>query len=335
MRPLAKLCLVTIFAIATLAFPAAGPVTAQSVAALRAELDRAGTRMEQAAEGFNAARLKRSRLDGELATARHRVAESQGKLNTARGKLGFVVRNLYMHPAAGLGTFFQAHSYGELERGSAIASRLALSTDTLILQVRKAKAEEQSTASNLKSLRDQARDDELAMANERRAAASAYANTKRLLAAANGAVARELEAERLAGLRAAPALAKESIHFTGKISPGAATAVRVAEAQIGKPYVWGAAGPDSFDCSGLTMYAWAAAGVRMDHYTGSQYAAFPRVPLDQLAPGDLVFFGSDLHHEGMYEGNGIMIHAPHTGDYVKRSSIWEMGSPPVGAVRPS
>ena len=59
-----------------------------------------------------------------------------------------------------------------------------------------------------------------------------------------------------------------------------------------------------------------------------------RVALPDLAPGDLVFFGGDLHHVGIYEGGGVMIHAPHTGDYVKRTSIWAMGEPPVGAVRP-
>jgi cell wall-associated NlpC family hydrolase len=58
------------------------------------------------------------------------------------------------------------------------------------------------------------------------------------------------------------------------------------------------------------------------------------VPLSQLAPGDLVFFGSDLHHVGIYAGGGVMIHAPQTGDYVKKTSIWGMGSAPVGAVRP-
>jgi cell wall-associated NlpC family hydrolase len=82
------------------------------------------------------------------------------------------------------------------------------------------------------------------------------------------------------------------------------------------------------------MYAWAAAGVGMSHYTGAQWSEFPHVPLDQLAPGDLVFFGGDLHHVGIYEGGGVMIHAPQTGDFVKRTSIWGMGSPPVGAVRP-
>src|SRR5207247_1539952 len=97
MRLLAKLCLVTLVAGAAGAAPRAGD--AQTVSALRAQLDQAGNRLEHAAEAYNEARLKRSHLDGRLAHARTDVSRSQARLNTARGKLGVAVRNLYMHPA--------------------------------------------------------------------------------------------------------------------------------------------------------------------------------------------------------------------------------------------
>ena len=115
-------------------------------------------------------------------------------------------------------------------------------------------------------------------------------------------------------------------------SPGAARAVATAKAQLGKPYVFATAGPNTFDCSGLTSFAWASAGVSMEHWTVAQYHAFPAVPLDSLAPGDLVFFGTDLHHEGMYIGGGLMIHAPYTGTVVQISSVFMNNI--VGAVRP-
>jgi cell wall-associated NlpC family hydrolase len=101
-----------------------------------------------------------------------------------------------------------------------------------------------------------------------------------------------------------------------------ATAVAYARAQLGKPYVFAAAGPDTFDCSGLTMAAWAAAGVRMPHYSGSQATMFPKVGWDQLQPGDIVVFYDDLHHVGLYIGGGQMIHAPQTGDVVKIAPAW-------------
>ena len=113
---------------------------------------------------------------------------------------------------------------------------------------------------------------------------------------------------------------------------GAATAIAEALRQLGKPYVFGTNGPDTFDCSGLTQWAWAKAGVSMDHYTGSQANAFPRVDPSQLQPGDLVFFNVDLGHMGMYIGNDQIVQAPRTGDVVKISSL-NQGNVVV-AVRP-
>ena len=101
----------------------------------------------------------------------------------------------------------------------------------------------------------------------------------------------------------------------------AQVAVRVAMSELGKSYVWGAAGPDHFDCSGLTMYAYAAAGVSLSHFTGAQWNEGRHVPESDLQPGDLVFFEKTLGHMGMYIGNGQFIHAPHTGDVVKISAL--------------
>ena len=101
-------------------------------------------------------------------------------------------------------------------------------------------------------------------------------------------------------------------------SPRAAAAIAYAEAQLGKPYEYAASGPNTYDCSGLTMMAWAAAGVSMPHYSGAQYAMFPHVPLDQLQPGDLLFWGpGGSEHVAMYIGGGLQIAATHTGDYVR------------------
>lgn len=115
-------------------------------------------------------------------------------------------------------------------------------------------------------------------------------------------------------------------------SPAAGVAVGEALRQLGRPYVFGTNGPDTFDCSGLTQWAWAKAGVAMPHYTVSQFRAFPRVALDQLQPGDLVFFNVDLGHMGMYIGNGQLVQAPRTGEVVKITPV--NARTVVGAVRP-
>ena len=115
-------------------------------------------------------------------------------------------------------------------------------------------------------------------------------------------------------------------------------AVQAAESQIGKPYEWGAAGPDTYDCSGLTMWAYAQVGVSIDHYTGYQWNEGAHIPTSALRPGDLVFFATDtsdpntIHHVGMYIGNGSMVEAPYTGANVRISPAFR--SDMIGAVRP-
>ncbi len=113
---------------------------------------------------------------------------------------------------------------------------------------------------------------------------------------------------------------------------GAAVAVAAARAQLGKPYMWGAAGPDAFDCSGLTQWVWSRAGVALSHYTGAQWNEGRRVSTSELMPGDLVFFGADLHHVGIYIGAGKMIDAPRTGTVVRIEDVWWARL--AGAVRP-
>ena len=110
-------------------------------------------------------------------------------------------------------------------------------------------------------------------------------------------------------------------------SGGVAAVIAFARAQLGEPYVWGGAGPNVWDCSGLTMMAWHQAGVSLSHYTGYQWAETDRVPISQLQPGDLVFYGTsgpNSHHVGLYIGGGMMIHAPNPSTVVKIASIYSM-----------
>jgi cell wall-associated NlpC family hydrolase len=113
-----------------------------------------------------------------------------------------------------------------------------------------------------------------------------------------------------------------------------------ALSQIGKPYQWGAAGLNSYDCSGLALEAWARAGVRLLHWTGFQWVSGPHVPLARLRRGDLVFFATNIadpatiHHVGIYIGNGLMVDAPYTGAFVRIDSIYAVGGL-IGATRPA
>ncbi|MER6946430.1 NlpC/P60 family protein [Nonomuraea sp. NPDC000554] len=131
-------------------------------------------------------------------------------------------------------------------------------------------------------------------------------------------------------------------------------AAAAALRQLGVRFSWGGGSPTGptkgvgrgaattgFDCSGLTLYAWSKAGMRLGHYTGTQFRQGHRIPLGDLRKGDLVFFGGgtgDPTHVGLYLGEGVMIHAPRTGDVVRRTRF--VGSPyygPLyrGAIRPA
>jgi cell wall-associated NlpC family hydrolase len=135
----------------------------------------------------------------------------------------------------------------------------------------------------------------------------------------------------------APAGPPPSGHSSGT-SSGAAAAIDYARAQLGKHYVWAAVGPETFDCSGLTMRAWEAGGVSLPHYSVAQYEQGEKVSLGELRRGDLVFFASDpndystIYHVGLYIGGGQMIEAPYTGADVRISSIYRDSL--FGAARP-
>ena len=133
-------------------------------------------------------------------------------------------------------------------------------------------------------------------------------------------------------LEKARADAREQAQAGPAVSGGAAAAVAYAMAQVGDAYVYGAAGPDAFDCSGLTMAAWAQAGVALPHSSGAQMGSGTPVSIDALQPGDLVFYYSPVSHVAMYIGNGQIVHAANPGSGVLVSSVSSM--PISGAVRP-
>jgi cell wall-associated NlpC family hydrolase len=171
--------------------------------------------------------------------------------------------------------------------------------------------------------------------------------TDKLLADADQRVVALVEAQERAATAAATAQAQAAIAAAhaalGSVTeapptPQAAAALDFAKAQLGKPYVWGATGPGSYDCSGLTGSAYRAAGISLPRTSREQWYAGTHVSLGELQPGDLLFWAYDtanpatIHHVALYAGNGLMIAAPHSGDVVKVQGVYLEGF--VGAVRP-
>ena len=132
--------------------------------------------------------------------------------------------------------------------------------------------------------------------------------------------------------KAAEAVASNPGNAVVAASGRAAAAVSFAMAQVGKSYVYGAAGPNAFDCSGLTMMAWAQAGVGLPHSSSAQYSSGPHISESELQPGDLVFYYSPISHVGMYIGGGKIVNALNPGAGIRISGLHDM--PYAGAVRP-
>jgi cell wall-associated NlpC family hydrolase len=144
-----------------------------------------------------------------------------------------------------------------------------------------------------------------------------------LTARQQAALRRQEALQRQAALRrqaARSAAGTTTATYTGPTSTQAGKAVAFAYAQLGKPYVWGATGPASYDCSGLVQAAWASAGVAIPRTTYEQWAALPHVPMSAIQPGDLIFF-DQIGHVAIYIGNNMIIDAPQPGQFVERISL--------------
>ncbi|WP_129841898.1 C40 family peptidase [Streptomyces sp. RFCAC02] len=293
---------------------------------------------ELATEAYNEATERAGAAEAELDRLRDQAARRTEALNDARDELGSQARADYR--AAGLPASVQLALASDpdeyLARAAAVdragtrrADRVAaLNNEVIALDRLRARAEEQAGAlADAQADADEQRaviEDRLAEAEDLLATLTEEERARALgTAGDDGRSARADGRTTLAGPAGSEA------------APGtrAAAAVAFAHAQLGKPYGWGATGPDAFDCSGLTQAAWRAAGVSLPRTSYSQAGAGTRVGRDQLAPGDLVFYYSGLSHVGIYVGGGQIIHAARTGTPVQYAPVDSM--PFAAAVRPA
>jgi peptidoglycan DL-endopeptidase CwlO len=340
-------------AIGLTAAPAAADSLAQQIAAAQKQLDALDAQAEAASERYNAARIALVTAQHDVATAEQRLAQAQARTAKLRTAIGAFVVAAYtgstLDDSLGITASDPQEFLDKLASLQAVSSRQAEALASVASAQRDqsaaqasadaALAAQKSSTQQMQNERDQvlaaaAKERDILQRLQVREAAAIKAAKAAAARAAAERAAVALRARAEAAAAAARALANQSAAGSPVVfgSGGARVAVQWAYKELGKPYVWGAAGPNSFDCSGLTQYVWAKAGVYLDHYTGSQWNEGRHVSRDQLRPGDLVFFGSDLHHVGIYIGNGNMIEAPHTGADVRISGAFR--SDYAGAVRP-
>jgi cell wall-associated NlpC family hydrolase len=329
--------------------PAAGAAPVDDkraeAASIQDAIEANGRRIGELAEQFNGAQLR-------LEQAQAAIDAAQARIDAARAEVARIKELVALRAAAVYRRAVQGRSLDGIDYDSAqdllsrrhYAAKQAGADDELLDQLAKAQRELAAEKQAAETARAEAAAEQQQIETTRADVEAANAEQQALLEQVNGEL-QALVAEEQRRRDAAAASDARSRYsggggagnpelFPDLPAPGAAAAAAIdfARAQLGKPYVYAASGPDAYDCSGLTMAAYRAAGISLPHYSGAQYSMLPKVPLGSMQPGDLVFWGpGGSNHVGLYIGDGLMIHAPHTGDVVKIAGVY--GSP-VGAARP-
>jgi cell wall-associated NlpC family hydrolase len=300
-------------------------------AQVEGKVDRLYQEAEVATEKYNGAKEKADAAERRLADLRDETARRQDRLNTAREALGSVATAQYrtggIDPAVQLALSADPEQYLDsaawIERAG---SRHAAAVSRVRAQLREIERLRGAARVELTSLTSRKAE----LKRHRETVTGKLAEARRLLS--------RLTAEQRARLGDDPGRATRSPGARDTLAAAhaapdsrAAAAVSYAYAKLGSPYVWGATGPDAFDCSGLIQAAYRAAGVSLPRTTYAQIDAGRRVSRGELLPGDLVFFYSGISHVGIYVGNGMMIHAPNPSAPVRLAPVDQM--PFAGATR--
>lgn len=302
-------------------------------AQVKARVDRLYREAEAATEKYNGAKERAQAAQRRLGGLRDEAARREDRLNTSREARGSAAAAEYR--AGGLDPSLRLALSSDPDRyldGAEFVERAGVRQKAELGRVREQLRE-------VEKLRGAARV-ELASLKSRQAELKRHKKTVTGKLSEARRLLSHLTARERARIAPAPeraALSSEraaaSSHAGRVTAPNsrAAAAVAFAHGKIGSPYVWGATGPHSFDCSGLVQAAYRAAGISLPRTTYTQINAGRRVSRSELAPGDLVFFYSGISHVGLYIGDGKMIHAPRPSSTVRVASITEM--PFTGAAR--
>lgn len=337
----------------------AGPAAADPIGSTQAQaaqisrqIDQLSLRVSQLSEQYDTARLRVDQVNARLAQARASMGATDGNLTAARLRVRAMAVSSYMSGGeiTNIG-LLMPKSVNELSQRNAYVHSLAGGTNAAIDALRQARAELNDQQAQLIAEQAAATKALASAESARRGAAAADAAERAVLARVQGQLAtlvsafqaqqRAASAARLqADLAARDATRASRSRSSAGLGgsglgasaaslppppPGAAGAVEEARRELGKPYVYGGSGPNSFDCSGLTAWAWGHAGHSLPHSAAAQYNVTTHVPVSALQPGDLVFFGSPPYHVGIYVGNGQMINALHSGTNVEYDSIYGVG----------
>ncbi|MFF3166694.1 NlpC/P60 family protein [Streptomyces sp. NPDC003273] len=299
---------------------------------VKAKVDTLYEQAEQATEKYNGANEKQQKLQKEISTIQDNVARGQQELNKLRDGLGSLATAQYrsggIDPSVQL--FLSADPDDYLDKASTLDQLSAQQVEALKKIQDKQRQLAQQRAEATDKLKDLAAT-RTELGNKKKEVQSKLAQAQKLLNTLTAKEKAALAAEQQRANRSS----SERVDLGNDTSASgrASAAFSAARSQIGKPYVRGATGPSSYDCSGLTSWAYAQAGVSIPRTSEAQSGIGTRLTRSQLQVGDLVFFFNDLHHVGLYAGNGQILHAPRTGTVVRYESMDTIGGPFMFGVR--
>jgi peptidoglycan DL-endopeptidase CwlO len=361
-----RLLTMTCLALALVAVSAA-PALADQLSEKQAEADRIerqiealNNKAEVATERFDAARSNYNELSEQVRASNAKLKKLKKRQKVLQSHLDTRANEMYRSgPLGFVSVLLSVDDFEELDSTVRVLTSMNAQDAATVSELKQTRAEEAQTNAKLSSDQAEADKQQKSMAANEKSVKSELASRQGVLDGVNGEV-RSILAQRKAAEEAAAAararaareaLAKQTASSTPKktssdsgssgssgggdapSSSKGAEAVRYAMTRIGKPYRYGASGPNAFDCSGLTMWSYGKAGVSLPHSSGAQYSEGPHISKSNLEPGDLVFFGRPIHHVGMYVGGGNFIEAPYTGLSVRVVSLGRR-SDYVGACRP-
>ncbi|MGW1022401.1 NlpC/P60 family protein [Streptomyces sp. NPDC002577] len=301
----------------------AAPSAKPSKDEVKAKVDKLYEEAEQATEKYDGAKEQQKKLEKQIGDLQDKVAREQDELNDLRDDLGSLASAQYrsggIDPAVQL--FLSSDPDDYLDKASTLDQLSSQQVEALrkIQEKQRSLTQERQEAADkladLATTRKELRENKEKVQGK---LAEAQKLLNSLTAAEKAALAAEQE-------RASRASERSALGSGQAASGRAAAAYSAAQSKIGSPYVYGASGPNSFDCSGLTSWAFAQAGVSIPRTSQAQASAGTRIySQSDLKVGDLVIFYSDWHHVGFYAGNGQVLHAPRTGTTVRYESIGNM-----------
>jgi cell wall-associated NlpC family hydrolase len=322
---------ITVVPAVAAAAPHTAPHSDPSVTSVQKQLGELALKNSQLVEDYNQSQVRVQKRERAAQAAQSAATGANAAYDRAHAAFAQIIQSQYESGSFGAaGALLDSSSDSNYLDRLATLNMVSTHTAQVVSDVTAARATASTAAKTAQSMLETAVSERDALVKERTSVQAQIKKYQTLLATLNSA-------QQYAYQRAQnPSLTDSKIstlHLTKATSAGARRAVQFALAQVGKPYVFGAAGPGSYDCSGLTMSAWQRGGVSLPHSAADQYNYGHHVSRDQLQPGDLIFFYQPIGHVTIYIGDGLMVSAPTEGENVSVVPLSAFNSDYVGATR--